>query len=225
MSLTNSIYSRCAYNHRLKESTGVHNYSMETPWNDCQPCFPSDPHVRVNRFGADICTGGDLVDVDSELMGLTRKNSDVCPENKYAPKPGEICNKRGTMQERDCRFIAPEHSRFTNPPCELRGTGWNRWEDLCYNPQKFAMRDFNTMINERLNAKDNHRPCIKEPIEKAPPPKPMECVPANYIDDMQDGCSSYDTGPIINDGWHPANFNDKAPPSVTWQTCRNIQQY
>ena len=34
----------------------------------------------------------------------------------------------------DCHLNS-EPTKLSNPPCNLRGTGWNRWEWLCQNPQ------------------------------------------------------------------------------------------
>ena len=58
-------------------------------------------------------------------------------------------------------FRAKTH--YYNPPCTLRGTGWNRWEWLCQNPQNRAIVPFNRGlfigVNTNLMARDNHRPC------------------------------------------------------------------
>ena len=56
-----------------------------------------------------------------------------------------------------------EDTRLSNPPCTLRGTGWNRWEWLCQDPQE-ELRPFDFNISNRIAAKDAHRPCIPIPI-------------------------------------------------------------
>jgi hypothetical protein len=54
-----------------------------------------------------------------------------------------------------------------NPPCTLRGTGWNRWEWLCRNPQDNALMPFDAYVDTSLVIKDNHRPTLACPIDQA----------------------------------------------------------
>jgi len=64
----------------------------------------------------------------------------------------------------DDDFLAPEETKMSNPPCTLRGTGWNRWEWLCTDPQEKALMDFETNIQNKLVVRDNHRPCVPNPM-------------------------------------------------------------
>ena len=57
-----------------------------------------------------------------------------------------------------------EEIRTSNPPCNLRGTGWNRWEWLCMDPQERVLMPFDNMVSNRIIVKDNHRPCVPNPI-------------------------------------------------------------
>ena len=122
-----------------------------------------------------------LIDVDSELMNLTRPATN-CPSRKYIPD-GNQCNESHKLQEaknnlvhgKDC-FFDVEDTRLSNPACNLRGTGWNRWEWLCLNPQDRVLMPFDHNINNRLVVKDNHRPCIPKPIDVSlslPPQNPL----------------------------------------------------
>ena len=49
-------------------------------------------------------------------------------------KPGERASDNNLKHWKDC-YIPAEDTRLSNPSCNLRGTGWNRWEWLCLNPQ------------------------------------------------------------------------------------------
>jgi hypothetical protein len=40
-------------------------------------------------------------------------------------------------------------NRLTNPPCTLRGTGWNRWEALPHQPQVTFETPFDFFIPAR----------------------------------------------------------------------------
>ena len=104
------------------------------------------------------------VDVESDLFNLNR-NLSRCPSKKYEPNcdpnsctnQGEICgtgviescndpknplrnswNRPGDnnlVNFKNC-FFPTEDTRLSNPSTNLRGTGWNRFETLCHNPQE-----------------------------------------------------------------------------------------
>ena len=172
MSFSRMPYDEGAYQHYLKETTGSGSYMLQTPRIDCQACFYPSPHVRIDKNGARVCDR-DLIDVDSELMGLSRKDS-KCPTQKYLPREGEFCT---STPMRDCHGLDPEETRISNPPCTLRSTGWNRWEWLACNPQDKAMVPFQYLINNQQIVKDNHRACIPRPLDQSsglPAPQPAD---------------------------------------------------
>lgn len=172
MSFNRMPYDEGAYQHYLKETTGAGNYMVDTPRIDCNSCFFPSPQVRLDKYGARTCVK-DLIDVDSELMGITRKDS-KCPLNKYIPSPKEFCVGEPV---KECHGLDPEDTRMSNPPCTLRGTGWNRWEWLCQNPQNKAVVPFEYLINNGLIVKDNHRPCVPKLLDQSkglPPPQPAD---------------------------------------------------
>ena len=108
------------------------------------------------------------VDDSSELLGLnykaTKCNAEEYIPGKYQPSG---CNIRGTTDARAC--MAPrEDTRLSNPPCTLKETGINRWEWLCWDPQERAIEGFDRIpTNYRMVAKDNHVPCIEEPLDQS----------------------------------------------------------
>ena len=69
------------------------------------------------------------------------------------------------MNFTDCG-LTTDDSRLSNPPSTLRGTGFNRWEALPFNPQERVTQPFDFQINSKLLSKDNHRPCVPRPIEQ-----------------------------------------------------------
>lgn len=200
MSFSRLNYDDCTYTHILRESVAPGDYSISTPRVDCGNCYFPSPDVRIDHYGAGKCK--ELIDVDSELMGITRKGTN-CPTGKYLPKPNEFCEMK---LGKDCMGMTAEETRLSNPPCTLRGTGWNRWEWLCQDPQDKVLIPFDYMINNRLLSKDNHRPCVQDPIDQrgSLPPK------ANNM---------------FNPGYIPRNktkesFDDI--PGPTWANCAKI---
>ena len=165
MSFNRLNYDTCAYKHTLAESVGPGEYQINTPSISCEPCFPNDPSYRLQRQGASVSSS--IIDTDSELSGITRLSSN-CPSKKYLPsenKNGELCQNNNLRHFKDCNMPPAEETRSTNPACNLRGTGWNRWEWLCLDPQERVLIPFDHNINNRLVVKDNHRPCIPRPID------------------------------------------------------------
>lgn len=162
MSFNRLNYDTCQYKQVIAESTGSMRYVLGTPKNTCDPCFVDNPLIRMQKTGP---TATGLIDIDSELLNITRPNS-RCPARKYVP----LCSSQqqqqnpGTPPPKHCAFPTDE-TRTSNPPCNLRGTGWNRWETLCKNPQDKVLVPFDFLIQNRLIVKDNHRPCIPRPID------------------------------------------------------------
>lgn len=76
-------------------------------------------------------------------------------------------------------FVPAEDTRTTEPACNLRGTGFNRWEWLCKNPQEQALIPFDYNVANRIVVKDNHRPCVPTPVDQRLPlpnaPHPLPC--------------------------------------------------
>jgi hypothetical protein len=165
MNHTRLTYDDCAYQHDIKESVGPGQYMLKTPRVDCDgPCFVPPPEVPLGSSGGATCDK-ELIDVDSELIGITRKAS-MCPTAKYMPTNKPFCNAK---IPKECFGLTPEATRISNGPCTLRGipNGFNRWEWLCTNPQAKAFVPFDYNISNRLVVKDNHRPCIQDPVDQS----------------------------------------------------------
>jgi hypothetical protein len=209
----------------LAETTGPGIYSIARPNNVCMPCLPNDPRIIVQTQGVSISKNTSLIDIDSELIGIGRNLSD-CPDRKYMPdrdasfhcgaQTGKVRNGcRNTdklcidnsqvVNFGDC-FNPTEDTRLSNPPCTLRGTGWNRFEWLPHNPQERVTEPFDFMINSKILSKDNHRPCVPSPV------------------------SQFNVYPIPNNAPICETIVSVAqvptmPPSVSWQRENIVLQY
>jgi hypothetical protein len=172
MASTYQSVDLCSYEEKLRRTMGPGMYQLAQPANDCgAPCtrdIPADPSLRFQAWGPNACPPGSAVADSSELRGLNYKNS-KCNSDLYAPGKYSMrgeCAVSGTSDPRAC--AAPtEHTRFSNPPCTLHSTGWNRWEWLCWNPQDRAIIPFEWNTSYRLVAKDNHVPCLETPIDQS----------------------------------------------------------
>jgi hypothetical protein len=205
MSFSKLSYDSCAYNKSLEESTNVGKYFLDTPKNNCDKnCFYPSPNLRLAKTGVAECSHKPLIDVSSELLGLNY-NATKCPSEKYFPH--EYCKHNDLV---DCKndFLQSEDTKISNPPCTLKGTGWNRWEWLCFNPQKFALEPFERDVQNRIITKDNHRPCVPDPIDQ------KNVFPNN------------DSDICYTDIDMKQFYNEKETiPFIHWRCCNEIAQY
>jgi len=170
MALSTLTNDSCSYEEKLRRSVGPGMYMLGTPANDglaCSQDIPADPYLRYQTYGPNTCMPGFAVDDSSELEGLPYKNSkcsaDAYVPGKYASKG--LCGVPGKTNPRAC--MAPqENTRLSNPPCTLHGTGWNRWEWLCYNPQDKALIPFQWNVDANMLMRDNHKPCLEKPMDQ-----------------------------------------------------------
>ena len=208
MSFNRLNYDPCTYMHNLRQSVGPADYQLGTPAQNCQPCFSRDPALRIGTGGVSTCAAVPMVDVDSELHGLTRAATN-CPTQKYVPKE-RPCPGGGALRDlRDCRSQMPaEDTRLSNPPCSLRGTGWNRWEWLCADPQNRALVPFDFNVNTNIVARDNHRPCLPDPLDQS------LVLPPNCTSDGVVQYSQADCGKVANN-----------VPSLHWRSCAAVKNY
>jgi hypothetical protein len=232
MSFNRIKYDDGAYNQQLNQSVSVGNYSLGTPNNldeNCEACYPYAPDVRLQSQGNSVYRDIPLIDVDSELSGLNRPLTKD-PAKLYIPKcPNSICKSGypcggGVNSECECESckvrgqrpgdaslkhfkdcMAPqEYTRISNAPCTLRGTGWNRWEWLCLDPQERVEVPFDWNISSRTISKDNHRPCIPTPIDTTPAMPRGGSLPCQKTVSV---CA-----------------NNTLPADIQWRTCASVAQ-
>ena len=247
MSFNRCNYDSCQYKQHISESIGPGHYMINTPPISCEPCYPFAPSTRLQKMGASVDTSKYLIDIDSELINITRPYS-KCPSKKWisnCPKcncvSGEPCGQGVSSSCKKCQTkncevvenessehylkngercsdsftknlkhwkdcsIPAEETRTSNPPCNLRGTGWNRFEWLCQDPQERVEIPFDYNIDNRILVKDNHRPCVATPINpfsSLPTQKQLECPITESV------CGNFTT-----------------PSSVNWRNCNQINNY
>ena len=67
-----------------KQSIGPNEYHLNTIQTAGSPVYPWAPTARIQKIGGAILDNQKLIDVDSDLLGLTRKSSND-PNNHYKP--------------------------------------------------------------------------------------------------------------------------------------------
>lgn len=168
MSFNRLDYDTCSYKQEISESIGPGEYQLNTPFISCDDCYNKDPQIILQRSGASVAKQIPMIDVDSELININRKLSN-CSNDSFIPKfnkTGDIDNSIEVVNFKNCDMPPTENTLLSNPPCNLKGTGWNRWEWLCQDPQDKVEIPFDYNISNRLVFKDNHRPVVPNLIDQ-----------------------------------------------------------
>jgi hypothetical protein len=144
-------------------TTAAGRYQLGVPNAYGNAAFVPDATIRMQKWGAAHDMSSTKTDVESDLWNISR------PTTKSA------CGQYDPAQEA-ARHLTPMpeaafprvYERLVDPPCTLRGTGWNRWEWLCQNPQEMAIRPFENLVNTQQYQKDSYLPQIAKPLATSP---------------------------------------------------------
>jgi len=184
MSFNRLDYDTCSYKQVLSESAGPGEYQLGQPMISCEDCFVKDPQLIMQRVGASVAKDIPMIDIDSELMNLNRKLTS-CSAKKFIPnfdENNQINNDIEKVDFKNCNFPVVENTRMSNPSCNLRGTGINRWEWLCQDPQERVFIPFENNVSNRLVVKDNHRPLVPQLMDQNGMLPPKENFNISYDD-------------------------------------------
>ena len=121
-------------------------YYLNPPDANCPVSFPINATTRIQQSGASWPSGMWKTDVESDLKGINRFGSRI-KAVLYNPDTNVMNN---TPLEAAADETMPMlFQRLVNPPCTLRGTGWNRWEALAHQPQVTFETPFDFFIPSR----------------------------------------------------------------------------
>jgi len=133
------------------------NYILNTPGNGLRPSFIDDPHIRMQKFGGNI--SANIIDVNSNLIGLTRKIGRDCTQKKYS-------NIYSKNQFPDITGSITDQSRASQPAWELRDLENNRQDYPLNDPQNHVESPFDNNVSSRLQEKDSYMEGLMECQEK-----------------------------------------------------------
>ena len=141
----------------LQESTGPGKYMLNTPGNGDDMPFINDPQIRLQRWGANVYTNP--VDVDSDLMGLTR------PLHKHDRMEYKTYRNKNSSVNKYKVASAPvtDETRVTHPAWAYRDLEQTRWEYPLLDPQEHTCMTFQNNTNTRMLEKDNYVPKVPVP--------------------------------------------------------------
>ena len=203
-----------AYKADINSSVGPGQYVLSPVVPSCRPCLNVDPRIAAQRVGDSLCQAQSIVDTESDLMNLSRRATRD-PSGLYRGDGSDpiVCGKPGgsTMPYPICDGIPTVDTRLVNPPCTLRGTGINRFEWLCRDPQEHALMPFDACIDTSIVTKDAHRPFIARPLD------PTMALPPGKHDAPSTGAPQWI--PKLN-GVGPVN----EPPLMLYRSCQEVDR-
>ena len=142
-------------NEATRQSIGPHEYHLNTIQQEGKPVYPWAPTSRIQKIGGSLLEDKERVDVDSELIGITRKLSND-PETHYKPSD-EMVLKYLNLED---GFFHQESTLLNNPPSLLRGQVKNRWDSVHKDPMQNILEPFNRLGEDTyLSTMDNDSEC------------------------------------------------------------------
>ena len=165
MSFTRFNYDPCRTKKLLEESTGPGRYMLNKPgWGD-KPCFFSDPQIRMQEWGTNLrrVPGGAPIDIDSDLLGITRPLSKDCTKKEF-PFAGVVFSMK--KEYPTCGQEITSQSRATHPAFLYRDLEQSNRYPLFLNPQENVCMPFQNNLNTQLLERDSFTPKIPCPMNK-----------------------------------------------------------
>lgn len=168
-------YDQGAYEHSLKQSTGPLIRTLNPIRNDRDmPSRIADPGF-FGSVGVSVTHQRPLIDVESELMRLSVKNSDD-------PSAQRVPALEQSLYHLPAQQFNTDYTRLSNPVCTAREQGVNRFQPIRLNPQDESrwLHPSEIRVSYRNVIKDRHVPFVPKPIDQTPalPPKTRFNIPA-----------------------------------------------
>jgi hypothetical protein len=143
----------CRIQKQLQESTGLGRYMLNVPGNGLTPYYVEDPHIRLQKWGANLTTN--TINVESDLRGLTRSiNKDCLHKDNYEEHSAKFSN----VNYPSLKSSVSDETRATHPAWMYRDLEQVNWYYLPLNPQENTCMPFNNNLNTRILEKDYYVP-------------------------------------------------------------------
>ena len=149
MSNTRFFYDPCRTIKQLQQSTDPGRYILNVPGNGDKPSYMEDPHIRMQKWGANLQTN--CINVESDLRGMTRQvGRDCLGKDNYETHKATS----QAVQYPDCAKLTTEQSRAIMPAWTARDLEQVDWYTLPLDPQENTCMPFLNNMNTRILEKD-----------------------------------------------------------------------
>ena len=143
----------------LKTKTFGCRYQLNRPGQGPTPPFLDDPHIRLQKWGANMRTNH--VNVEHDLLGASKRLSRDYVDDTYLKYGAKSSSKQFPLNEQGL----VEQSRTVMPAWTLRDVSQNRWDTLHEDPQRNSLVPFERNIDSRNLARETHEPSIPTPYQ------------------------------------------------------------
>jgi len=132
---------------QLQQSTGLSRYQLDAPGPGLNTPFIEDPHLRLQKWGANMQTNS--TNLESDLRGMTRPLTREVVDYK-TNTPSTVA---GGMYSNDTTSIVDE-TRASNPAWRIRDLEHTRWAE---HQMSVVSREipFTTNESTRISQKEN----------------------------------------------------------------------
>lgn len=128
-------------------------YALDSPGPGDQMAFNADPHIRIQKWGANF--RNNMMDINSDLRGMTRPLTRDIPEvNDY--KQWSV-KSSVAFQPEETNYVTDD-SRATHPAWTYREAEINRFEPPLLNPLDQLEKPFHYDLNTRILERDHFKP-------------------------------------------------------------------
>jgi hypothetical protein len=131
---------------QLQEITGTGRYQLDRPGNGLNLPYFEDPHIRLERWGANL--GTNTVDLESDFRGITRKLTHDLVDYKSKTPKTTLLSSYGTENA----FV--DESRATHPAWMFRDLEQSRFDFLLHDYQSKTEIPFENNSSTRIAEKD-----------------------------------------------------------------------
>ena len=125
-------------------------YMLNVPGNGTRPTFIDDPHLRLQKFGANISSN--IVDVNSNLKGIDRQLDRDCIDNSNKLSDGLYFRDNFPT----LASAVTDQPRAMLPAWQLRDLEQHNFNYLHTNPQNHTEMFFANNLSSRILVKDNY---------------------------------------------------------------------
>ena len=135
---------------------------LNVPGTGSNPIFINDPHIRMQKWGANNrqVMNGSMIDIDNDL----RNSKDILTKYRNCRANNKLNSYQVKYPERKITFT--EQSRVTHPAWKYRSLEQNHTYPLFLDPQENVCYHFHNNLNTRLIERDNFKPEIPKMLEE-----------------------------------------------------------
>ena len=159
MAFTRFYDDDCRIQKYLEETTNIGNYNINVPGNGLELDFYNDPHIRMQKWGANLSKN--KTDLESDLFCMSRKlNNDEIKNNDYKANINNNNLYNQNFYNNNNTTITDE-TRVSHPAYLIKEINYNTTKNipnnfnyLLMNPQEHVCRMFENNISTRIVEKD-----------------------------------------------------------------------